>query len=93
MIGKTKKLNKYFLINYLDRSIRPLFLNGYTYDTQLTCNILSVDGMTEPDVLAINAGRCADFYNLEIFLVLASASLATSDIPWNGPIGKYFNRN
>ncbi|UJR15373.1 hypothetical protein I4U23_002321 [Adineta vaga] len=55
----------------IDRSIRPLFLNGYTYDTQLTCNILSVDGMTQPDVLAINA---------------ASASLATSDIPWNGPI-------
>ncbi|CAF1548001.1 unnamed protein product, partial [Adineta steineri] len=34
-------------------------------------NILSADGMTEPDVLAINA---------------ASASIATSDIPWNGPI-------
>ncbi|CAF0885958.1 unnamed protein product [Adineta ricciae] len=55
----------------IDRSIRPLFLNGYTYDTQVTCNILSADGTTEPDVLAINA---------------ASASLATSDIPWNGPI-------
>ncbi|CAF3657770.1 unnamed protein product [Rotaria sp. Silwood1] len=55
----------------IDRSIRPLFLNGYVYDTQITCNILSVDGIIEPDVLAINA---------------ASASLATSDIPWNGPI-------
>ncbi|CAF0983900.1 unnamed protein product [Adineta steineri] len=55
----------------IDRSIRPLFLNGYVYDTQVTCNILSADGMTEPDVLAINA---------------ASASIATSDIPWNGPI-------
>ncbi|CAF3353393.1 unnamed protein product [Rotaria socialis] len=58
----------------IDRSIRPLFLNGYVYDTQITCNILSVDGMAEPDVLAINA---------------ASASISTSDIPWNGPIGKF----
>ena len=73
-----------------DRSIRPLFLNGYTYDTQVTCNILSVDGMTESDVLAINAGReprsrgtRAPPFNL------ASASLATSDIPWNGPIGEF----
>ncbi|CAF4682575.1 unnamed protein product, partial [Rotaria sp. Silwood1] len=39
----------------IDRSIRPLFLNGYVYDTQVTCNILSVDGIIEPDVLAINA--------------------------------------
>ncbi|CAF0909867.1 unnamed protein product [Rotaria sordida] len=63
----------------IDRSIRPLFLNGYVYDTQVTCNILSVDGMIEPDVLAINAGMKE--LNME-----SSASLATSDIPWNGPI-------
>ncbi|TNM99513.1 hypothetical protein fugu_012546 [Takifugu bimaculatus] len=36
------------------------------------CNLLAVDGVNDPDVLAINA---------------ASAALALSDIPWNGPVG------
>ncbi|CAJ1067069.1 LOW QUALITY PROTEIN: polyribonucleotide nucleotidyltransferase 1%2C mitochondrial [Xyrichtys novacula] len=56
----------------IDRSIRPLFPPGYFYDTQVLCNLLAVDGVNDPDVLAINA---------------ASAALALSDIPWNGPIG------
>ncbi|XP_062376402.1 polyribonucleotide nucleotidyltransferase 1, mitochondrial [Sardina pilchardus] len=56
----------------IDRSIRPLFPAGYFYDTQVLCNLLAVDGVNNPDVLAINA---------------ASAALALSDIPWNGPIG------
>ncbi|XP_061546756.1 polyribonucleotide nucleotidyltransferase 1, mitochondrial [Phycodurus eques] len=56
----------------IDRSIRPLFPSGYFYDTQILCNLLAVDGVNDPDVLAINA---------------ASAALALSDIPWNGPIG------
>ncbi|XP_022537599.2 polyribonucleotide nucleotidyltransferase 1, mitochondrial [Astyanax mexicanus] len=56
----------------IDRSIRPLFPAGYFYDTQVLCNILAVDGVNDPDVLAING---------------ASAALALSDIPWNGPIG------
>ncbi|XP_030627170.1 polyribonucleotide nucleotidyltransferase 1, mitochondrial [Chanos chanos] len=56
----------------IDRSIRPLFPAGYFYDTQVLCNILAVDGVNAPDVLAING---------------ASAALALSDIPWNGPIG------
>jgi hypothetical protein len=48
--------------------------------------------MTEPDVLAINAGRIRIFHtgkrwNRYLF-DLASASLATSDIPWDGPIGR-----
>ncbi|XP_034939972.1 polyribonucleotide nucleotidyltransferase 1, mitochondrial [Chelonus insularis] len=55
----------------IDRSIRPLFPEGYAYDTQVMCNILAIDGINEADVLAINA---------------ASASLALSDIPWNGPV-------
>jgi hypothetical protein len=54
---------------------------------------LSVDGTTEPDVLAINAGinsytRRVVLMKIVVFFYLASASLATSDIPWNGPIGK-----
>uniref|UniRef100_A0A3P8UFJ3 polyribonucleotide nucleotidyltransferase n=1 Tax=Cynoglossus semilaevis TaxID=244447 RepID=A0A3P8UFJ3_CYNSE len=56
----------------IDRSIRPLFPSGYFYDTQIACNLLAVDGVNDPDVLAINA---------------ASAALSLSDIPWNGPIG------
>ncbi|KAM9847629.1 polyribonucleotide nucleotidyltransferase 1, mitochondrial [Aulostomus maculatus] len=56
----------------IDRSIRPLFPPGYFYDTQIVSNVLAVDGVNSPDVLAVNA---------------ASASLALSDIPWNGPIG------
>ncbi|XP_016106691.1 polyribonucleotide nucleotidyltransferase 1, mitochondrial [Sinocyclocheilus grahami] len=56
----------------IDRSIRPLFPAGYFYDTQVLCNILAADGVNDPDILAING---------------ASAALALSDIPWNGPIG------
>ncbi|XP_013914696.1 PREDICTED: polyribonucleotide nucleotidyltransferase 1, mitochondrial-like [Thamnophis sirtalis] len=58
----------------IDRSIRPLFPAGYYYDTQIICNLLAVDDAYSPEVQAINA---------------ASAALALSDIPWNGPIGKY----
>ena len=36
------------------------------------CNLLAVDSIYNPDVLALNA---------------ASASLALSDIPFNGPVG------
>ncbi|KAJ8781208.1 hypothetical protein J1605_011192 [Eschrichtius robustus] len=56
----------------IDRSVRPLFPAGYFYDTQILCNLLAVDGVNEPDVLAING---------------ASVALSLSDIPWNGPIG------
>lgn len=56
----------------VDRSIRPLFAKDFRCDTQLVCNVLSIDSMNKPDVDAINA---------------ASAALHFSDIPWNGPIG------
>ena len=56
----------------IDRSIRPLFPNGYNYETQIICNTLSLDGVNDPDILSING---------------ASVALALSDIPWNGPIG------
>uniref|UniRef100_A0A669Q4W9 polyribonucleotide nucleotidyltransferase n=1 Tax=Phasianus colchicus TaxID=9054 RepID=A0A669Q4W9_PHACC len=39
---------------------------------RILCNLLAVDGVNDPDVLAING---------------ASAALALSDIPWNGPVG------
>lgn len=56
----------------VDRSIRPLFPADFRSDTQLVCNMLAIDSSNLPDVQAINA---------------ASAALALSDIPWNGPIG------
>uniref|UniRef100_A0A1A9W827 polyribonucleotide nucleotidyltransferase n=1 Tax=Glossina brevipalpis TaxID=37001 RepID=A0A1A9W827_9MUSC len=56
----------------IDRSVRPLFPLDYRTETQLVCNILAMDSVYSPDVLAINA---------------ASAALSLSDIPWNGPIG------
>lgn len=56
----------------VDRSIRPLFSNEFRYETQIICNMLAMDSIHLPDILAINA---------------ASAALSLSDIPWNGPIG------
>lgn len=56
----------------IDRSVRPLFAEGYSCKTQIICNLLAVDGLYNPDVLSINA---------------ASAALSVSDVPWNGPIG------
>jgi len=55
----------------VDRSHRPLFPEGYAYETQLIANVISADGQNEPDMLALTG---------------ASAALATSDIPFNGPI-------
>jgi polyribonucleotide nucleotidyltransferase len=56
----------------VDRALRPLFPPGFFFETQLVATVLSADGDTDPDVLAINA---------------ASAALACSDVPWAGPVG------
>lgn len=55
----------------IDRSIRPLFPEGYMKEVQVVAQVLSFDQTTDPDVLAL----CA-----------ASAALSLSPIPWNGPI-------
>jgi polyribonucleotide nucleotidyltransferase len=55
-----------------DRPLRPLFPQGYFYDTQVISLLLSADGENDPDILAING---------------ASAALCVSDIPFAGPIG------
>lgn len=55
----------------IDRSIRPLFPEGYLKEVQVVAQVLSYDQTTDPDVLAL----CA-----------ASAALSLSPIPWNGPI-------
>jgi polyribonucleotide nucleotidyltransferase len=56
----------------IDRSIRPLFPDGYKNEIQVIITVLSVDAENDADIPAI----CA-----------ASAALAVSDIPWNGPVG------
>ncbi|HEX4619641.1 MAG TPA: polyribonucleotide nucleotidyltransferase [Steroidobacteraceae bacterium] len=56
----------------IDRPIRPLFPDGYYCDVQVVATVLSMD----PDIDADIPG-----------LLGASAALALSGIPFNGPIG------
>ena len=55
----------------VDRTIRPLFDGRMRNDVQVTVSAQSFDGENDPDVLSV---------------IAASASLAISDIPWNGPV-------
>ena len=55
-----------------DRSIRPLFPKGLHNDVQVTLTVLSADQENPPEMLA---------------MVGASAALAISQIPFEGPIG------
>ena len=54
----------------IDRTIRPLFPNGYRCETQIICSVLSSDGENDGDVLG-GFG--------------ASAALHISDAPFQGP--------
>ncbi|MEB3205011.1 MAG: polyribonucleotide nucleotidyltransferase [Candidatus Sericytochromatia bacterium] len=54
----------------IDRSIRPLFPDGFRNDVQVVAYTLSCDQQVEPDMLA---------------MVGASAALTVSDIPFQGP--------
>ncbi|MDY6856063.1 MAG: polyribonucleotide nucleotidyltransferase [Thermodesulfobacteriota bacterium] len=56
---------------FIDRPIRPLFPNGYFFETQIIATVLSVDQENEPDTLAI---------------IGASAALEVSSIPFEGPL-------
>ncbi len=56
----------------IDRPIRPLFPEGFRNETQVIALVLSADAENDPDVLGING---------------ASAALAVSDIPFQGPVG------
>ncbi|MFW6109826.1 MAG: polyribonucleotide nucleotidyltransferase [Patescibacteria group bacterium] len=56
----------------IDRSIRPIFPDGYKKDVQVIITALSVDEENDAELLAA---------------VASSAALAVSDIPWDGPIG------
>src|SRR5580658_3458065 len=55
-----------------DRPIRPLFPKGWFNEVQVQSVLLSADGENDSDILSI---------------IGASASLAVSDIPWDGPLG------
>ncbi len=55
----------------IDRTLRPLFPEGMRNDVQVTAMVLSIDGVNEPDMVAVNA---------------ASMALAISDIPFDGPV-------
>jgi polyribonucleotide nucleotidyltransferase len=55
----------------IDRPIRPLFEEGYNFETQVMATVLSSDKTCDPGILA---------------LVGASAALEISDIPFDGPI-------
>lgn len=55
----------------IDRPIRPLFPDGYYYETQVIASVLSVDQAMVSDIVGITA---------------ASAALAVSDIPFGGPL-------
>jgi polyribonucleotide nucleotidyltransferase len=57
---------------FIDRTIRPLFAEGYRDETQIIATVLSADGENTPDVAAF---------------VGASAALTISEIPFLGPIG------
>ena len=56
----------------IDRPIRPLIPDDYSYETQIVALVLSHDQENDTHTLAV----CA-----------ASAALSLSDIPFNGPIG------
>ncbi len=55
----------------VDRSLRPLFTEGYSNETQVIATVISFDQENDTDVLALTG---------------ASAALHLSDIPFNGPI-------
>jgi polyribonucleotide nucleotidyltransferase len=55
----------------IDRSIRPLFPEGFQNEVQVFCYVISADQENDADVLA---------------LVATSYALTASRTPWNGPI-------
>ena len=55
----------------IDRPIRPLFPEGFKNETQVILTVLSHDGETNPDIIA---------------MIAASSALTLSGIPFMGPI-------
>lgn len=55
----------------IDRPVRPLFPDGYRFETQIVGSVISADSDNDPDVIAITGASCA---------------LYLSDIPFDNPI-------
>src|ERR1035437_4927402 len=55
----------------IDRPVRPLFGDGYRFETQIVASVVSADADNDPDVIAITGASCA---------------LYLSDIPFHNPI-------
>lgn len=55
----------------IDRPVRPLFPDGYRFETQIVGTVISSDAENDPDVIAITGASCA---------------LYLSDIPFYNPI-------
>ncbi|MFP3036700.1 MAG: polyribonucleotide nucleotidyltransferase [Arsenophonus sp.] len=56
----------------IDRSIRPLFPEGFINEIQIIATVVSINPQINPDIVA---------------MIGASAALSLSDIPFYGPIG------
>jgi polyribonucleotide nucleotidyltransferase len=56
----------------IDRPIRPLFPEGFVNEVQVIATVVSVNPQVHPDIVA---------------MIGASAALALSGLPFNGPIG------
>ncbi|WP_299309140.1 polyribonucleotide nucleotidyltransferase [uncultured Croceicoccus sp.] len=56
----------------IDRPIRPLFPEGFYNEINVIAQVMSYDGETEPDIVA---------------MIAASAALTISGVPFMGPIG------
>ncbi|HRT90606.1 MAG TPA: polyribonucleotide nucleotidyltransferase, partial [Bacteroidales bacterium] len=65
--------NEILIARLVDRALRPLFPDNFHAETFVTINLVSADKEILPDALAGLA---------------ASAALAVSDIPFNGPISE-----
>merc|ERR1711916_42488 len=61
------------IMRLVDRALRPLFNDDYRAETQIMIQLMSYDGEHLPDALAGFA---------------ASAAIAVSDIPFNGPMSE-----
>lgn len=64
--------NETLVSRLIDRPIRPLFPEGFTNETQVIATVMSLDPEINPDIAS---------------LLGASAALAISGMPFQGPIG------
>ncbi len=56
----------------IDRPLRPLFPEGFYFDTQIIASVLSIGDESSMDLMG---------------MIASSAALAISEIPFNGPVG------